>query len=330
MPANLTIKYLKAEEKYRQAATIQEELLCLEDMFREAPKHKGSEKLQAELKRKISKTKKEILQTQAAPKRAAAARLARQGAGRAILVGGPNAGKSRLLASLTHATPEVAPYPFTTRRPTPGMMSWEDVLVQLVDTPPITADLLEPEVLSLLRGAELALLVFDAGADAGVDACGEVLARLQAAKTRLARVSHLDENDIGVAYTQAMLVVNKWDDPAAPDRLALLHEFHPFEVPEVCVSCQTGEGLATLRHTIYTAMDVVRVYTKAPTAKEPDFTKPFTIRRGGVLADVAELVHRDLARRLKGARVWGSHVHPGERVRADYVLHDQDIVELHV
>ena len=329
MPANLTQQYLKAEDAYRRAGTPEEELQCLENMLRELPKHKGTDKLQAELKQKISKAKKEAAASKAAGKKGKSFRIPRQGAGRAVLLGGPNGGKSSLLAALTRAQPEIADYPFTTREPQPGMMPWEDVMVQLLDTPPITADYFEPYMQGLIRGADLALLVVDLGSDEGIEQCQEVLAVLGGTKTRLGSESYLDENDIGRSYTRTFLVGNKIDDPEARDRWVLLHEFEKLEFPELLVSAKEGAGLDELRERIYRSLDVVRVYTKTPTAKEADFDKPFTVRRGGTVLDIAELVHKDVAAGFKFARVWGESVHPGEQVKGDYEVHDKDIVEIH-
>jgi ribosome-interacting GTPase 1 len=330
MPANLTQQYLKAEQEYRRAATPEEELECLQVMLRELPKHKGTDKLQAELKQKISKVKKEVQQGRKSGGRAGGLRIPRQGAGRAVLIGGPNAGKSRLLAALTRATPEVAPYPFTTHQPCPGMMPWEDVMVQLIDTPPITADVFDPHTQGLIRGADLVLLVADLGADDGVDHLLEVRDKLNSTKTRLATTSYLDETDVGVTYTRAFFVGNKLDDPAAGDRLAMLREFSAADLPEFLVSAETGAGLEALKQAVYDAMDVIRVYTKMPNHKEADFDRPYTIRRGGTLQEIAALIHKDFAENLKFARVWGSHVHDGTTVKGDYVLHDRDVVEIHI
>ncbi len=329
MPANLTQQYLKAEAAYRRASTPDEELECLQLMLRELPKHKGTDKLQAELKQKISKARKETEQSKAKGKRASI-RIPRQGAGRAVLIGGPNAGKSQLLRSLTRATPEVASYPFTTREPIPGMMPWQDVMVQLIDTPPITADGLDPVTQGLMRGADLVLLLVDLGSDDGIEQLREVVDHLGQTKTRLANESYLDENDIGVSYTHALLVLNKIDDPEAADRLELLHEFCALDLQEFRISAEQGTGLEELRDAVYQAMDVVRVYTKLPTSKEPDYDRPFTIHRGGTLLEIAELIHKDVAKNLKHARVWGSAVHDGTTVKSDYILHDKDVVEVHV
>lgn len=329
MATNLTPQYHKAEEEYRRAATTEEELKWLEVMLREMPKHKASEKLQSELKQKISKAKKELEVERKSGKKGHSVRIPRQGAGTAILLGGPNAGKSQLLASLTRATPEIAPYPFTTRAPLPGMMPWEDVLVQLLDVPPITADYLEPYMQGLIRGADVAVLLVDLGADEGIEQLQELLDRLNGTKTRLAKTSSLDEEDVGISYTQTLLAPNKIDAPGAAERLELLHELCPLDFAEYVISAERGDGLEALSNAIYAALDVVRVYTKLPTAKSADFERPFTVRRGDTVLDVAALVHKDLAENFKFARVWGAAVHDGSVAKADYVLHDKDIVELH-
>jgi ribosome-interacting GTPase 1 len=329
MATNLTPQYHKAEEEYRRAATTEDELKWLEVMLREMPKHKASEKLQSELKQKISKAKKELEAERKSGKKGHSVRIPRQGAGTAILLGGPNAGKSRLLAALTRATPEVAPYPFTTRTPLPGMMPWEDVMVQLLDTPPITSDYLEPYMQGLIRAADVAVVVVDLGADEGIEQLQEFLDRLAGTKTRLAKESMLDEEDVGISYTRALLAPNKIDAPGAAERLELLHELCPLEFPEFVISAETGAGLEALRDAIYQALGVVRVYTKLPTAKTADFDRPFTVRRGDTVLDVAALVHKDLAENFKFARVWGAAMHDGSVAKADYVLHDKDIVELH-
>jgi hypothetical protein len=330
MPANLTQQYLKAEEEYRRATTIEEELACLQVMLKEIPKHKGTDHLQADLKAKIAKLKKDLVAEKSGKKGGRGLRIPRQGAGTVILLGGPNAGKSQLICSLTRATHEVAAYPFTTHTPAPAMMPFEDVTVQLIDTPPITKDFMDPHIHGLIRSADLVLLMVDLGSDDGVEQCQEVLDRLGATKTRLAARSYLDENDVGLSYTRTFLVPNKIDLPEAAARLDLFHELCPLDFPEYPISAGKGTGLEALRETIYRALDVIRVYSKLPTAKEPDRDRPFTVRRGSPLIDLAGQVHKDFLKGLKFARVWGEAVHDGTVVKGDYELHDKDIVELHM
>lgn len=331
MPANLTHQYLKAEAAYRRATSAEEELHCLQNMLREIPKHKGTDKLQSDLKRKISHARK---LASGVPSSAVGhghrQRIPRQGAGRAVLIGAPNAGKSQLVTRLTRANPEVAPYPFTTHKPQPAMMPWHDVMVQLIDTPPITVEAFDSTLLGLLRGADVALLVIDPGEASGIAEAQRIIEYLQQTKTRLAPSSYLDLDDLGVSYTRTLGVLNKCDLPDFSQNLPLLDAFFPRVWERFPVSANTGEGLTDLAQAIFDALDVVRVYTKLPNNKEPDYDRPFTIQRGGTLLEIAQLIHKDLARNLKHARVWGQHVHDATTVRGDYVLHDQDIVELHI
>ncbi len=329
MPANLTHQYRKAEEDYRRAATPEEELHCLQVMLRELPKHKGTDRLQADLKHKISQAKKHS-ESQKSGKKGPGVRIPRQGAGRVILLGGPNAGKSQFVHAVTRAHPEVAEYPFTTREPAPAMMPWLDVLIQLIDAPPVTRDVLNADLQGLIRGADLVLLFVDLGSDDGIEQASDVLDRFAETKTRLGRSSRLDETDVGLSFTRTFLVPNKIDLEDAVLRLELMHEDSEFDFEEYVISATMGTGVEELKQAIFEALDVVRVYTKLPTSKEPDYAKPFTVRRGGTLGDVAALVHRDFAEKLKFARVWGSQVHDGTTVKGDYIVNDKDVVELHV
>ncbi len=327
MPANLTPQYHKAEAAYRSAQTPDEELECLQVMLREIPKHKGTDKLQADLKAKIAKLKTDVQKKSATPSKAPT-KIPRQGAGRVVLVGAPNVGKSQLLASLTRAKPEIAPYPFTTQTPLPGMMAFEDCPIQLIDLPPMSADFFDPDLLGLIRGADLVLLVIDLASDSLVEDTQALLAHFQG-KTRFGRESCLDEEDIGTTYTQTLVLLNKCDDPQAQERLQIFDEFVPLQLDRIEVSGSEKIGLDRLAEEVFRRLDVVRVYSKNPKAKEPDMSRPFTIKRGETLLEVAEQIHKDVAASLKGARVWGTGVHPGTNVKPDYQPHDKDIVELH-
>lgn len=332
MAANLTPQYLRAEENYRRSATPEEELKWLQVMFAEIPKHKASEKMQMMLKTKISDVKKEIEVARTSAKKGGAksVKIPRQGAGTAVIIGGPNAGKSQLLASFTKAKPEVAPYPFTTLQPLPGMMPWNDVTVQLIDTPPITPEFLEPYMYGFIRAADLVLLMVDCGSDDGIEQCDEVLKRLKATKTRLARESSLDEEDVGLSFTKTFLLFNKIDDPDAEERISLFHELCPTDFEEFKISATEMTGMEELRDAIYKSLGVLRVYTKSPTKKEADMDKPFTVRQGDTVLDLAGMIHKEYVERFANARVWGTAVHDGTVVKGDYEIREGDIVEIHV
>ncbi|MGH7224617.1 MAG: GTPase, partial [Gemmataceae bacterium] len=256
-------------------------------------------------------------------------KIPRQGAGQVVLVGGPNSGKSRLLTRLTRAAPEVAPYPFTTREPHAGMMEWEDVRVQLLDTPPITADYLESYLSSMVRAADAALLVVDLGDDDGPLAAEAVVERLAGVKTRLVGEPPTDSEDPTIQHTKTLLVANKLDLPDAAERLELVRELFGPRFAIQALDAESGNGLEELRTAIYRLLNVIRVYSKKP-GKPPDLTTPFTCKAGSNVLGFAEIVHRDFADKLKSARIWGTGVHDGQTVTRDHVLHDKDIVELHV
>jgi ribosome-interacting GTPase 1 len=329
MPANLPPQYSKAEDEFRRATTPAERLEKLQEMFRLLPKHKGTEKLQSDLKKRISRTRDELEGARAAAKKGGLSyRVPHEGAGQVALVGAPNAGKSALLAAVTHAHPEVAAYPFTTRVPQPGIMHWEDVPLQVVDLPPITAEFFEPWEAGVIRSADAALLVCDLSSDDVADATEAVLARLAEVHTELVGTLPHDVEDVTVRHIKSVLVANKTDAEGAADRLEVIREWFSPRFPIVPTSVERGEGLDALRRVTYDLLGVLRVYTKIP-GKPVDRTKPFTVPIGSTVIDLAREVHRDFEQTLKFARIWGTGVFEGQTVKRDHELHDADVVELH-
>jgi ribosome-interacting GTPase 1 len=334
MAANLTPQYLEAEAEYKKAQTAEERLTSLKKMYSLLPKHKASEKLQADLKTKISETKEEIERAKKHPKKTGVSyKIPKQGAGQYVILGAPNVGKSRLLTRLSRASPEVAPYPFTTHEPHAGMMDWEDVHVQLIDTPPITADYLEGYLPGMIQSADAALLLIDLGDDDGPFSVETVIERLAKTKTHLIGDSQQASGDHGQppagTVTKTLVIGNKIDLPGAAERLEIVRELFGSRFPIHVVSAEHGTGLDELRSAIYRFLNVIRVYTKQP-GKPADLTSPFTCPAGSTLVEMAALVHRDFAAGLKSARSWGTGVYDGQSVKRDHVLHDKDIVELHL
>ena len=330
MAVNLTPQYLEAEQEYKKAQTAEEKLECLKRMWTLVPKHKASEKLQAELKTKMSELREEVEQERKNPKKAGVSyKIPRQGAGTIMLLGAPNAGKSRLLTRLTRATPEVAAYPFTTREPHAGMMEWEDARVQLIDTPPITADYMEPYLSGMVRTANGNALLLDLGDDDGPFATETVLERLAQVKTVLVGQLPAEITDPTIHYGLTVLIANKKDAPGAADRLEIVREMFAARFPILALDAESGDGLEEVRTALYRLLNVIRVYSKRP-GKPADMESPFTPPVGSTVAQMAELVHRDFADKLKSARIWGTGVFDGQTVTRDHVLHDKDIVELHV
>ncbi|MDQ7800319.1 MAG: TGS domain-containing protein [Armatimonadota bacterium] len=331
MPANLTPEYLSAEQRYRQAASPQERLEALEEMLRTVPKHKGTEKLQADIKRKIARLRQEMQTRRGGARAQPFFHIPREGAGQVVLVGPPNSGKSSLLAALTNAAPEVAPYPLTTRVPQPGMMHFENVQVQLVDTPPVCREFSEGWLYGLIRGADAAVLVLDCSDD-GILYLEDSLRLLPDNRVFLVGQEAVVPDDASLprgAYKRTVVVANKWDLPGARENLAVLVELLGERLPgePLPVSAVRGDGLEQLRSRIFSALHKIRVYSKPP-GQKPDLQAPFVLPRGSTVRDAAEVIHKELAERLKYARLWGRGYH-GQMVGRDHVLEDGDILELH-
>src|SRR5262249_17816042 len=251
MAVNATPQYKKAEEEYRRAQTVTEQIACLEKMLVLLPKHKASEKVQSDLKSRLKEARGTLAAEKSAPKKVKGYSFPRQGAGQVVILGGPNAGKSRVLAELTSAHPEVAPSPFTTREPQAGMMAWEDVTVQLIDTPPVTESYFEAWLPNLVRVADGVLLCFDGSSDDAPDQTAEVIRQIESRKTVLARESGFVEDDLTQVRIKTLLVVTRADDPGCADRLAYFEEMFPGWFETQLVEFTRPDSVAALRDRIY-------------------------------------------------------------------------------
>ena len=325
MPANLTPEYLEAERQFKSARTTEEKIAALDEMLATIPRHKGTEKMQAEIKRRLSKLRT-AQEKKPARRGDIIHRVEKEGAGQVALVGPPNGGKSLLVRRLTHATPGVADYPFTTRIPLPGMLQFEDVQIQLIDLPPVHPDFPESWLYQIIRNADAALLVVDLSDPDLLEDFETTLGELQKAKVQLGH-GPLPEGP-GWLSKKTLLIANKLDAPGAAESLEILKDLYAERFPILAVAAETGEGLEALRQSVFDLLELVRVYTKAP-GKKPDLTAPYVLKRGSRLIDLAAMVHHDFLTQLKFARVWGHGKFEGQMANRDYLLVDKDVVELH-
>jgi hypothetical protein len=331
MPANLTPQYLEVEQRFRHAKTAAEKVTCLEEMLRIIPKHKGTDRMRGDLRRRLARLKTDA--QKAAGQRGYTVQVDKEGAGQIVMLGPPNVGKSTLLAALTKATPEVADYPFTTRKPMPGMVFFENVQIQLVDMPPVSRDYMEPWMSQIARTADALLLVVDLS-DANLLEAMELLTDVLATWKILPVAQALsveDDEDLdpGIVPLRTLLVGTKVDGSDSADNWEVLQELYGGRWPMLAVSVPTGHHLDRLPLALYTLLDIVRVYTKAP-GKKPELDAPFTLPCGSTIVEVAASVHKDFAERLKFARIWGGEKYDGQMVQRTYEVQDGDIIELHI
>ena len=339
MPANLTPEYKTAEAAYKAASEPRERLAALKEMLRHIPKHKGTEHLQADIKTRIKELTEEAAESRRVGSRGGPPTVIRpEGAAQVALVGPPNTGKSALHSRLTGSHAEVGPYPFATRYPLPGMLPMEDITIQLIDLPSVSPDHPVPWLGNALQTADAAALVVDLSRPGCVERTLDAHRLLEERRVFLTgrwpadpgpQYPHSALLDPFATVLPTVLLAHKAD--LIEDSLAeaqVLAELLGVDYPVLATSVETGEGLDGIGPWLFERLGIVRVYTKVP-GGSVDRGRPFTVRSGQTVGDVAALVHRDIAASLKYARIWGDATFNGQQVGRDHVLRDGDVVELH-
>lgn len=325
MPANLPPQYYGAEKRYRLAKEPDEKIAALQAMLAIMPKHKGTDKLHAALRRKIAKFSQEAERKYATARRTGFY-INREGAGQVMLVGPANSGKSQLLAALTDALPEIAEYPFTTQTPIPGMMKFEDIQIQLIDTPPIGHKDVRILLANPLRNADLIAIVIDLS----LEPISQVEATLQG--LREARIEPLMDDAKQTSpgsYPRKMVIVGNKNDLAGSNRSwEIVRSRYAGPFPVLSISAKEGNGLDEFRRAVYHELGIIRVYTKTPGANA-DMADPMILEKESTVEEAAESLHKDFRENLKYAVIWGSGKYDGQRVSKGHILQDGDIVEFH-
>lgn len=315
MPANLPPEYFDAEHRFKEAQTPAQKISALESLIATVPKHKGTDKLRADLRKRLSRLREDAIKKKKGGK-GDLYTVQKEGAGQAVLMGFANSGKSSLLQCLTNARPVIADYPMSTVMPLSGMMPFEDIQFQIVDLPPVGNEATDGWVSAILRNADIILLVIDLTQD------GDTQAGLLIQELLKWKIIKGDTAD-----PQIILIGNKKDAVQSDEPLELLGKKYGY--PLVFISAKTKQGIEALKHIIFNVSGIIRVYSKEP-GKDPDMGKPFTVPSDTTVITLAEMIHKDFAFNLRYACVWGSARFQGQRVQKDYVLKDKDIVELHI
>ncbi|MEE9254665.1 MAG: TGS domain-containing protein [Pseudomonadales bacterium] len=340
MPANLTPEYRNAEANYRRASNPPERLDCLKEMLRTIPKHKGTDHLQAEIKTRIKNLTEELAAPKRGGRRGPSHVVRPEGAAQIALLGPPNSGKSALHAALTGSHAETGPYPFTTRAPLPGMLPFEDIHLQLVDLPPISKQHPLPWIVNALQPTDACLLVIDLENPDCLELVQELMEILaERGITMTPQWKHGADHDeeidpFGIVLPTLVVATRADEIENIEQEIDAFFELLDLRFPALPVSNETregleaSEGLEALGRWLFERLEIVRVYTKTP-GKPPAHDRPFTVRRGGTVRDVARLVHKDLSRDIRYARIWGGETFSGQQVGPDHVVADGDVVEIH-
>jgi ribosome-interacting GTPase 1 len=328
MPANLTPQYLEAEAKFKQAKAIPEKIKALEVMMAVIPKHKGTERLRGQLKSRMAKLKEELQKRPAVGKAEQAYNIKREGAAQVVLLGLPNSGKSSLFSQITNASSEVADYPFTTQKPIPGMMKFENLQIQLVDVPPVQLDHIEPGFPNLIRNADALLLLVDLTEDP-IFQMEILLEELSGMRIKVAGKGSISSLEMGWVSLRAILVGNKCDVKNAMGAYQRFENHFRDRFSILPISAKEKMNFEELKKEIYQLLSIIRVYTKIP-GKEPDLTEPVILKKGSTVGDVALSIHKDFVAKLRYAKIWGSGKFDGQMVKRDYLVSEGDVIELHI
>ncbi len=289
MPINAGPEYFLAEKKYLQARTREEKIEALKEMIRTIPKHKGTEKQLALLRKRLAKLKSQkSIRAKSKPRFS----IRKLGAAQVCIIGLTNSGKSSLLKALTGKDVEIADYPYTTKEPTVGMMPFGDVQIQLIEIPSTFGS----ESMSLLYTCDEIVVLLD----------GEDPDKQKQELTTILKQRNLSNKKI-------LFVFNKSDLGSKSKYLE--------------VSAKERIGLEELKEKIWDNLNLIRVYTKS--SGKPKKMPPITLTKGSTVKDVAKIVHKDFLKDFKFARIFNDSKFSGSSVGLDYKLKDLDIIEIH-
>jgi len=327
MPTNLPPDYFEIEKRFRDAETVEERITLLKEMISVVPKHKGTDHLRADLRKRLAKLNQEAQRQKGRSKRDTVFRVPKAGSGQILLVGPSSVGKSCLLRVLTGAGLPEPENQAMTWEPAAGMMTLGNIQLQLVDTPPLSRDFVEPRLKDLIRRGDMLLLVVDLEQDP-VEQLVETIGLLQEFRIFPRHLQNDVPDDPLATVIPFLVLVNKCDQDEDEDVYSVFCELLNEDWPCLPVSAVSGRNLDLLKEKVFAQLDVIRVYTKIP-GQVPDLSAPFAFRKGSTVGDLAARIHKDILQNMKHARVWGSSVHDGQMVQRDYQMQDGDVVEIH-
>jgi ribosome-interacting GTPase 1 len=290
MPTNLPTDWYLCEKKLLNARTREQKIELIQELISLTPRHKGTEHLIAQLRRRLARLKEEVEVARKSGARSIFS-LGKEGAAQVCIIGPTQSGKSTLLNALTNAQAEVSDHPFTTKKPNVGMMFYNDVAIQIVEIP----STFEPQYVSIARTCDLLLVLFDSTYD---------VTKQEADIRKL-----LEDKAINVPV---LFVRNK--------RFVERSKY-------TVISARDGFGLDRLKDIIWSNLGLIRVYTKSPNGEKK--LPAVAMKPGSTVKDLAERIHKGFLKNFKFARVFNGTKFSGQKVGLDYVLKDGDVVEVH-
>lgn len=292
---NQSPQYQKAQGMYLHAKTNEEKLKWLEEMIKECPKHKSSEKMLANLKTRYIKLKANIERISKTKK------FSRKGIKKeemqAVIIGFANSGKSSLLSLLTNTKPKIASYPFTTKEPAIGMLDYGGVQIQIIENPAVESEYYDR---GLVFGTDTIMLVIN-----HLENLAEIEKKIQTPAKRIIILNIKDEN-VEKRKLEATLKSKKLNF--------------------VIINTEEGYGLEELKQKIFTSFDKIRIFTKEP--GKPKSEKPIILNPGSNVRDVAEKIFHGFSKQVKETFITGpSSKFPNQKVGLTHELKDLDVVE---
>ena len=333
MPTNVPPQYREAEDRFRQATTIQAKIASLQEMLAIMPKHKGTDHLKAQLRSRLSRLMGDLEQSSKSKGggRIEPFSMPKEGGGRATLIGPTNVGKSLILNSATGAKSRVGAYELSTQEPVPGMLIYEDVSIQLVDTPPISNPSTQGRLYGLLRNTDVFIIVLDLSMDSEAQT-NEVISSLKEWGFQMLGKGETPPEGNPWLNKPTIIIGNKADIPGALDQYMFLEETFGDKYPVIMASAEENVGFDEMASEVFDALKVIRVYTKSPRVKVEDYvpTEPLVLPIGATVIEAARGVHKEIGQGLKYAVLWGeSGKFSGQHVGRSHQLSDRDIIELH-
>jgi len=262
MPANLPPQYIELRSQLEKARDAEDRAELLQEMISIIPKHKGTNKILGELRSKLAASRKQALEKPSKQKVYNPYRIPRQGAAQVVIIGFPNVGKSSLLTTLTNAHSQVADYPFTTLSPAVGMMPFENINIQMIDTPPVTDELFEQNLIDLIRRVDFVFLVVDAGSDDALEQVESIMTKLEESRIKLVAEQPEEDEDMQLVHKKAIIIANKSDLDGSQERIDMLNEFYSQELAISSLSVELDSDMDSFKKLIFDKLDIIRVYTK--------------------------------------------------------------------